>query len=113
MRELHREADVGERAQQLLPRLAAAREVARERLPASRFIAKNGCPAESVPSSYTGTTAGWSSRPCTLASRTNRATAPGDGATRMRLTATSRSIWRSTAITTSPMPPEPRRAPTW
>ena len=66
VRELDREADVGERAQQALPRepRGASRSPARASstsasvVPASRFIAKNGRPRVVAPSSCTGTIAG-------------------------------------------------------
>ena len=76
VRELDREADVDERAQQALQRERRARP-ARSRIfasvvPVSFFITKNGSPSASRPISCTGTIAGCSSRPWIDASRRNR-----------------------------------------
>ena len=77
VRELDREADVDERAQQrardtraVLASLAQPRETSSAA--ASRFIVKYGRPSASVPSSCTGTIAGCSSRAWIRASRRNR-----------------------------------------
>ena len=88
VRELDREADVGERAQQALARERRDRSRRRRAscaitsasvVPASCFITKNGWPSPSYQSSCTGTTAGCSSRPWIRASRKNRATRSGVG----------------------------------
>ena len=51
VRELDREADVDERAQQRLDRRLVARAACASVSPASRFIVKYGRPSASVPSS--------------------------------------------------------------
>jgi hypothetical protein len=57
VRELDRETDVDERAQQRCW-VVVGSSTSASVVPVSRFIVKNGRPSASVPSSWTGTIAG-------------------------------------------------------
>ena len=73
--------------------------------PRTRFMVKNGPPSSSTPKSYTGTTDGCSSCPCTRTSRTKRASARSLLISGRRvLRATWRPMRRSRLRTTSPIP---------